>query len=164
MRAETTYNAMAFLKADELAVGLDPPLDAVCAYMLNKSGSDRDAPDTQWYHQAVLKATSGWSSWSGLMADAPGDSSRLLAMDMACNVRVGTLQLLDDNKIKTSSYGTLALRMEGMERAAASIKAELRYGPGKSEFSVHGGHEQRAIGQMRCVDPHLSRHPARRRP
>ena len=118
--------------------GLDPPEEAVVAYLQHKDLSDAVLPDMQTCRRVTAMACEGTIPWSQAMESLPSDADRLLALDLASPTRVTLAQYLDDNKLKASSWGALQSVASTASKCLLQLKAELTFGPKKTEYMGRG--------------------------
>ena len=106
-------------------VGLDAPWEAIAAFHECASGEDWELPELHRCRAWVNGALAGQWSWHQAMRDAGNDSNRLAILDLASSVRVRLLQLLDDNRVKASSWGGLVQVADVLQQAAHDLRAEF---------------------------------------
>ena len=77
-----------------------------------------------------------------------------IATHASAPTRVGLTQFMDDNVLRSSSWGAQRLGFRSLEHAAEGLKAEFRYGPGKTECMAKGFFTRRPQGKAAFTDTH----------
>ncbi|CAK0798045.1 unnamed protein product [Prorocentrum cordatum] len=120
--------------AVHLGVGLDPPEEDMRAFHWCRRGTgDAAEPCRAAAEEAARAATARLESWNQVMTEATSDADRLWIVDAAAPTKLGLAQLMDDNALRSSSWGAQVVGARALQAKAGSLRAEIRYGSGKTE-------------------------------